>query len=193
MPAEELDERGFFETSPGRVVFNQSLPPTLRFMNRSVSKKDLSALLDDTYDQVGQNAMVDMLDAIKVLGYRWSTRSGISLGIGEPDFVTPWHIREAAISSIERGATHYTSNLGLADLRKAICRYVARSYPGLSYDWRTETLVTVGEKTVVCELRDTMPAKANVKNGAGIDLNPAAAKALGLKPPFKVRATWHFV
>ena len=68
----------------------------------------------------------------------------ISLGIGEPDFVTPWHIREAAISSIERGATHYTSNLGLADLRKAICRYVARSYPGLSYDWRTETLVTVG-------------------------------------------------
>ena len=68
----------------------------------------------------------------------------ISLGIGEPDFVTPWHIREAAISSIERGATHYTSNLGLADLRKAICRYIARSYPALSYDWRTETLVTVG-------------------------------------------------
>ncbi len=68
----------------------------------------------------------------------------ISLGIGEPDFVTPWHIREAAIASIERGATHYTSNLGLADLRKAICRYVARSYPGLSYDWRTETMVTVG-------------------------------------------------
>ena len=68
----------------------------------------------------------------------------ISLGIGEPDFVTPWHIREAAIASLERGATHYTSNLGLAELRKAICRYVARSYPGLSYDWRTETLVTVG-------------------------------------------------
>ena len=68
----------------------------------------------------------------------------ISLGIGEPDFVTPWHIREAAIASIERGATHYTSNLGLGDLRKAICRYIARSYPGLSYDWRTETLVTVG-------------------------------------------------
>ena len=68
----------------------------------------------------------------------------ISLGIGEPDFVTPWHIREAAITSLERGATHYTSNLGLADLRKAICRYVAQSYPGLSYDWRTETLVTVG-------------------------------------------------
>lgn len=68
----------------------------------------------------------------------------ISLGIGEPDFVTPWHIREAAIASIERGATHYTSNLGLADLRKSICRYIARSYPGLEYDWHKEVLVTVG-------------------------------------------------
>jgi hypothetical protein len=68
-------------------------------------------------------------------------------------------------------------------------------------DWRplgaaapgAKVSVTVGERTVICELRDTMPAKANVKNGAGIDLNPAAAKALGLKPPFKVRATWQFV
>lgn len=68
----------------------------------------------------------------------------ISLGIGEPDFVTPWHIREAAIESLERGATHYTSNLGLADLRKSIVRYIDRSYNGLKYDWRTETLVTVG-------------------------------------------------
>lgn len=68
----------------------------------------------------------------------------ISLGIGEPDFVTPWHIREQALSAIEHGATHYTSNLGLAELRRAIGRYIAHSYPGLSYDWRTEALVTVG-------------------------------------------------
>ena len=68
----------------------------------------------------------------------------ISLGIGEPDFVTPWHIREAAIQSIERGSTHYTSNLGLAELRRAIGRYLARSYPGLVYDWRKEMMVTVG-------------------------------------------------
>lgn len=68
----------------------------------------------------------------------------ISLGIGEPDFVTPWHIRESAISAIERGATHYTSNLGLGDLRKAIGRYLKRSYPGLTYDWQKEMMVTVG-------------------------------------------------
>ncbi|MBR0056142.1 MAG: aminotransferase class I/II-fold pyridoxal phosphate-dependent enzyme [Kiritimatiellae bacterium] len=68
----------------------------------------------------------------------------ISLGIGEPDFTTPWHICESAITSLEHGATHYTSNLGLASLRKAICGYVAQSYGGLAYDWRAETLVTVG-------------------------------------------------
>lgn len=68
----------------------------------------------------------------------------ISLGIGEPDFVTPWHIRERAISAIERGATHYTSNLGLAELRRSICSYIKQSYPGLNYNWRTEVMVTVG-------------------------------------------------
>ncbi len=68
----------------------------------------------------------------------------ISLGIGEPDFVTPWHIREAAITAIERGATHYTGNLGLGELRKAVCRYIARAYRGLAYDWKNEAMITVG-------------------------------------------------
>jgi aminotransferase len=68
----------------------------------------------------------------------------ISLGIGEPDFVTPWHIREKAIAGIERGATHYTSNLGLPALRRSICTYISRSYGGLAYDWRGEVMVTVG-------------------------------------------------
>lgn len=67
----------------------------------------------------------------------------ISLGIGEPDFTTPWHIVERAIDSLERGATHYTANRGLAELRKAICRYTKRSF-GIDYDWKDETLVTVG-------------------------------------------------
>ena len=68
----------------------------------------------------------------------------ISLGIGEPDFVTPWHICEAAITAIEHGATHYTANLGLGELRKAVARYLHRSYNGLAYDWKSETLITVG-------------------------------------------------
>ena len=67
----------------------------------------------------------------------------ISLGVGEPDFVTPWHIREAAIYSLEKGQTSYTSNLGLLSLRKSIARYVAGFF-GVSYDPAREVLVTVG-------------------------------------------------
>lgn len=68
----------------------------------------------------------------------------ISLGIGEPDFVTPWHIREHAIAALEKGSTRYTANLGLGELRKAIAAYLNASFQGLSYDWRREILVTVG-------------------------------------------------
>src|SRR6195952_1954604 len=67
----------------------------------------------------------------------------ISLGVGEPDFDTPWHIREAAIYSLEQGRTHYTSNLGLPELRSSICRYVQRNF-GIAYDPRTEVIITVG-------------------------------------------------
>lgn len=67
----------------------------------------------------------------------------ISLGIGEPDFVTPWHIREAAIYALERGRTGYTSNLGLPALRKEIARHVAEHY-GVQYDGKSEVLVAVG-------------------------------------------------
>jgi aminotransferase len=73
-----------------------------------------------------------------------SARRGvISLGIGEPDFVTPWHIREASIYALDRGATSYTSNLGLLELRQEIAAYVRRSY-GARYDPVSEILVTVG-------------------------------------------------
>jgi len=67
----------------------------------------------------------------------------ISLGIGEPDFVTPWNIREAAIFSLEKGRTGYTSNLGLPKLRDAIASYVGRNF-GVVYDGQTEVLVSVG-------------------------------------------------
>ncbi len=67
----------------------------------------------------------------------------ISLGVGEPDFSAPWHIREAAIYSLERGHTSYTSNLGLLALRRSIARYVMDFF-GVGYDPRGEILVTVG-------------------------------------------------
>ena len=67
----------------------------------------------------------------------------ISLGVGEPDFVTPWNIREAAISSLEKGHTTYTSNYGLESLRRAISKYVADFFH-VEYDPLCEILPTVG-------------------------------------------------
>ncbi len=70
-------------------------------------------------------------------------KDAISLGVGEPDFQTPWHIREEGIYSLERGKTHYTSNTGLKELRETISRYVKRKY-NLHYDAAKEIIVTVG-------------------------------------------------
>ena len=67
----------------------------------------------------------------------------ISLGIGEPDFDTPWHVRESTVFSLERGATHYTSNLGYLELRKALGKYVGKTF-GAEYNPENEILVTVG-------------------------------------------------
>lgn len=67
----------------------------------------------------------------------------ISLGVGEPDFVTPWRIREKAIFSLEQGYTSYTSNKGMIELRKIICQHLHKRY-GLQYDPEEETLITVG-------------------------------------------------
>lgn len=82
----------------------------------------------------------------------------ISLGVGEPDFKTPWHIREAGITSLERSKTRYTSNWGLLELRNEISKFLKRKY-SLSYNPENEVLVTVGGseaidlgiRTLVCE------------------------------------------
>ncbi|MFC1972045.1 aminotransferase class I/II-fold pyridoxal phosphate-dependent enzyme [Chloroflexota bacterium] len=67
----------------------------------------------------------------------------ITLGVGEPDYTTPWHIREAAIASLEKGYTMYTSNLGMPELRQELSRYLADTYQ-LKYAPDTELLITVG-------------------------------------------------
>ena len=67
----------------------------------------------------------------------------VSLGVGEPDFDTPWHISRAAVTCLENGGTHYTSNLGTPALREAIARYLVRRFDA-HFDWKSEILVTVG-------------------------------------------------
>ena len=67
----------------------------------------------------------------------------LSLGVGEPDFDTPWHIRDEGIYALQKGRTFYTGNAGLPELREAICGYVKKRY-GLGYDPKNEVIVTVG-------------------------------------------------
>ena len=107
----------------------------------SVSKsprKKLAAHLDD----IPRSGIRDFFEIV-------STRKDIiSLGIGEPDFLTPWHIREASVFALDHGATAYTANLGLLELRQAVSGYLKRSFD-LSYDAATEILVTVGVSEAV--------------------------------------------
>lgn len=96
-----------------------------------------------------ENIITDTIQSIPPSGIRKffdivATMDGaISLGVGEPDFVTPWPIREAGIYSLEKGRTHYTANAGLIELRQEICNYNSRKY-GIEYDAKSEVLVTVG-------------------------------------------------
>ncbi len=96
-----------------------------------------------------RNPLADKVVDIKPSGIRKffdvvsEMPDAISLGVGEPDFDTPWHIRDEGIYSLEKGRTFYTSNAGLMDLRKEICVYLKRKY-NVSYDAAKETVVTVG-------------------------------------------------
>ncbi len=76
------------------------------------------------------------------------TKGVISLGVGEPDFVTPWHIRESCVYGLQQGYTAYTSNYGLLELRQEIAKHCAATY-GVEYDPRKEALVTVGVSEAV--------------------------------------------
>lgn len=114
----------------------------------------------------------------------------ISLGVGEPDFVTPWHIREAAIYALERGKTSYTSNLGLLKLREAISRHLKKSF-GLDYDPRNQILIAVG----VSEALDiALRAVINPGNEGlyhepcYVSYSPSVALAHGVAVPVACRA-----
>lgn len=96
-----------------------------------------------------RNPLSDKIVTIKPSGIRKffdivsEMEDAISLGVGEPDFDTPWHIRDEGIYSLEKGRTFYTSNAGLKELKVEICNYLRRRF-GLEYDPIHETLVTVG-------------------------------------------------
>jgi aminotransferase len=117
-------------------------------------------------------------------------RDVISLGIGEPDFDTPWHIREAAIYALEKGRTHYTSNLGLLELRRAIAAYVERNYT-LGYSPDDEILVTVGvSEAIDLALRALINPgdKVLYHQPCYVSYHPSVALAHGVAIPVPTRA-----
>lgn len=98
---------------------------------------DLHSLVARHVAGIPRSGIRDFFDVVQ------NTPGVISLGVGEPDFATPWHIREAAIYALEHGRTQYTSNLGLPRLREAISDYVTRTF-GVQYDPKNQVIVTVG-------------------------------------------------
>lgn len=96
-----------------------------------------------------RNPLSDQVVALKPSGIRKffdivsEMKDAISLGVGEPDFDTPWHIRDEGIYALERGRTFYTSNAGLKELRQEVCNYIKRKQ-GVEYAWDKEVVITVG-------------------------------------------------
>ena len=98
---------------------------------------DYSKLIPQTVTDLPSSGIRKFFDLLE------NMKDVTALTVGQPDFVTPWHIREAAIESLERGKTNYTSNAGLLEARRQIALYMQRRFD-LSYDPRDEILLTVG-------------------------------------------------
>ncbi len=103
----------------------------------SVTARRQRSLTSQRVNQISPSGIRKFFDLLA------SMEGVISLGVGEPDYATPWHIRESAIQSLEKGNTMYTSNLGMPELRDELSRYLKDTYK-LGYDPGSELLITVG-------------------------------------------------
>jgi len=98
---------------------------------------DYNSVLSDNVKALAPSGIRKFFDILEEM------KDAISLGIGEPDFVTPWHIRDAGIHSLEKGFTKYTGNAGLTQLRVEIAKYLHRRFD-LEYNYKNQIIVTVG-------------------------------------------------
>jgi aminotransferase len=121
-------------------------------------------------------------------------KDAISLGVGEPDFDTPWHIREAGIYALEKGRTHYTSNLGLIELRRAISKYVEKNFQAV-YAPENEILVTVGVSEALdlaCRALINPGDKVMYHQPCYVSYHPSIALAHGVAVPVPTFARDNF-
>ena len=150
-------------------------------MNKPYSSKQFVASVVRNIPRSGIRDFFDIVQAMKDV---------ISLGVGEPDFVTPWHIREAAIYALERGRTSYTSNLGLLKLREALSRHLAEKFL-VQYNPANQILIAVG----VSEAMD-LAFRAVINPGdeviyhepCYVSYAPGISRAYGVAVPVACRA-----
>ena len=149
---------------------------------------DLSRYLANHVRNIPRSGIRDFFEVVQ------SMSGVISLGIGEPDYVTPWRIREAAIFALEKGKTGYTSNLGLVQLRQAIARYLRQQY-AVCYDPKTEILVSVGvSEALDLALRALLNPGDEVifHEPCYVSYNPSIVLAHGRGVPVQTRAARDF-
>lgn len=119
----------------------------------------------------------------------------ISLGVGEPDFDTPWVVRQAGIRAIQSGKTFYTANAGLLELREAISRYLSKHYQ-LTYDPKTEMMVTIGGSEAIdlaCRTLIEPGDEVLVMDPSYVSYAPAIILAGGIPVPIKLDNHYDFV
>lgn len=118
----------------------------------------------------------------------------VSLGVGEPDFVTPWHVREACIYSLEKGYTMYTSNWGMLELREEVARHLYNNYQ-VSYEPRDEVLITVGVSEGMDLALRAVLAKDDevlIPEPCYVSYSPCTAMAGGIPVPIPTEAANDF-
>jgi aminotransferase len=149
----------------------------------------MSIQIADHVRDIPRSGIRDFFEIVQSMG------DVISLGIGEPDFATPWHIRESAIYSLERGHTGYSSNLGLPRLRRAIAKYVAAHF-GVQYEPLSEVLVSVGvSEAIDVALRAILNPGDEVlyHEPCYVSYSPSVLLAGGVPRAIPTRGADHFV
>jgi len=145
---------------------------------------NMSKYLSKTVQEIPPSGIRKFFDLVS------QTEGVISLGVGEPDFVTPWHIREACFYSLEHGFTMYTSNQGLIELREEIALYM-RKHIGVTYSPEREILVTVGvSEAVDLALRAIVEPgdEVLVPEPSYVSYSPGASLAYGVPVPVETLA-----
>jgi aminotransferase len=149
---------------------------------------DFSKYIAEHVREIPRSGIRDFFEVVQTMG------DVISLGIGEPDYMTPWRIREAAIFGMEKGRTGYTSNLGLPKLRNAIAHYIERRY-GVTYHPNDEILVSVGvSEALDIALRAILNPGDEVlfHEPSYVSYQPSVALSYGKAVPVKTSAAGDF-